>query len=158
MFACTHAKTRDTAHHTVERTWTSGSDCAHIPVFYFLRHLGESSNLSEPQCACVHSCSVMSNSSQHHGLYSLPVSSFHRIFSVKNTGAGCHFLLQGIFLTQGSNPCLLPLLHCRRIVLLLSLQGSPACQCIHLQNGVIINLYDCAEDLQKPLSSPSLAG
>ena len=29
----------------------------------------------------------------------------------KNTGVGCHFLLQGIFLTQGSNPhllCLLP--------------------------------------------------
>ena len=26
-------------------------------------------------------------------------------------GMGCHFLLQGIFLTQGSNPCLLHLLH-----------------------------------------------
>ena len=25
----------------------------------------------------------------------------------KNTGVGCHFLVQGIFLTQGSNPCLL---------------------------------------------------
>ena len=25
-------------------------------------------------------------------------------FSGKNAGAGCHFLLQGIFLTQGSNP------------------------------------------------------
>ena len=30
----------------------------------------------------------------------------------KNTGAGCHFLLQGIFLTQESNPHLLCLLHC----------------------------------------------
>ena len=29
----------------------------------------------------------------------------------KNTGVGCHFLLQGIFLTQGSNQCLLHLLH-----------------------------------------------
>ena len=29
----------------------------------------------------------------------------------KNTVLGCHFLLQGIFLTQGSNPCLLSLLH-----------------------------------------------
>ena len=28
----------------------------------------------------------------------------------KNTGVGCHFLLQGIFLTQGSNPGLLCLL------------------------------------------------
>ena len=31
-------------------------------------------------------------------------------FPGKNAGAGCHFLLQGIFLTQGSNPCLLHLL------------------------------------------------
>ena len=28
-------------------------------------------------------------------------------FPGKNTGGGCHFLLQGIFLTQGSNPSLL---------------------------------------------------
>ena len=27
-------------------------------------------------------------------------------FPGKNTGVGCHFLLQGIFLTQGSNPVL----------------------------------------------------
>ena len=31
----------------------------------------------------------------------------------KNTGVGCHLLLEGIFPTQGSNPCLL---HCRRIL------------------------------------------
>ena len=30
----------------------------------------------------------------------------------KNTGVGYHGLLQGIFLTQGLNPCLLCLLHC----------------------------------------------
>ena len=29
----------------------------------------------------------------------------------KNTGVGCHFLFQGIFLTQGSNPSLLCPLH-----------------------------------------------
>ena len=29
----------------------------------------------------------------------------------KNTGVGCHFLLQGIFPTQGLNPHLLHLLH-----------------------------------------------
>ena len=34
--------------------------------------------------------------------YSLLGSSVH--FSGKITGVGCHFLLQGIFLTQGSNP------------------------------------------------------
>ena len=32
-------------------------------------------------------------------------------FPGKNTGMGCHFLLQGIFPTQGSNPHLLHLLH-----------------------------------------------
>ena len=40
----------------------------------------------------------------------------------KDTGVGCHFLLQGIFLTQGSNPCL-P--HCRQTLYRLSRQGSP---------------------------------
>ena len=33
----------------------------------------------------------------------LPDSSVHGIFG-KNTGVGCHFPLQGIFLAQGSNP------------------------------------------------------
>ena len=36
-------------------------------------------------------------------------------FSDKNTGVGCHFLLQGIFPTQGSNP---GLPHCRQMLLL----------------------------------------
>ena len=35
---------------------------------------------------------------------------------------GCHFLHQGIFLTQGSNPSLL---HCRQTLYCLSQQGSP---------------------------------
>ena len=34
-------------------------------------------------------------------------------FPGKNTGVGCHFLLKGIFQTQGSN---LSLLHCRQIL------------------------------------------
>ena len=34
----------------------------------------------------------------------------------KNTGAGCHFLLQGLFPTQGSNLHLLRLLYCRHIL------------------------------------------
>ena len=40
----------------------------------------------------------------------------------KNTGAGSHSLLRGIFLTQGSNP---GFLHCRQILYHLSHQGSP---------------------------------
>ena len=39
----------------------------------------------------------------------------------KNTGVVCHSLLQGIFLTQGSNP---GLLHCRQILYHLSYPGS----------------------------------
>ena len=38
---------------------------------------------------------------------SLSGSSVHEDFPGKNTGVGCHFQLQGIFLTQGSNPHLL---------------------------------------------------
>ena len=34
----------------------------------------------------------------------------------KSTGVGCHFLLWGIFPAQRSNPRLLRLLHCRRIL------------------------------------------
>ena len=39
----------------------------------------------------------------------------------KSSGVGCHFLLQGFFLTQGSN---LGLLHCRQTLYRLSHQGS----------------------------------
>ena len=39
-----------------------------------------------------------------------------------NTGVVCHFLLQGIFLTQGLN---LLLLHCRQIVYPLSYLRNP---------------------------------
>ena len=40
-----------------------------------------------------------------------PGSFVHEDSPGKNTGVGCHFLLQGIFLTQGSNQHLLILLH-----------------------------------------------
>ena len=67
--------------------------------------------------ACLEICvravlghSVMSNSLQPHGLEPArllcPWS-----FLGKNTGVSCHFLFQRIFLTQGSNSCLLCLLH-----------------------------------------------
>ena len=80
-------------------------------------------------CVCIHTCvpvhehshSVMSNSLQPRGLQSArPICPWN--FPGKNAGVGCHFLLQGIFPTQGSNPCLLCLLqwqgdilyHCTR--------------------------------------------
>ena len=54
--------------------------------------------------------SVMSNSLRPRGLQ--PARLLCPLdFSGKNTGVGCHFLLQGIFTTQGLKPCLLCLLH-----------------------------------------------
>jgi len=58
----------------------------------------------------------MSDSLQPHGLYS-PWNS-----PDQNTGVGSFSFIQGIFLTQGSNP---GLLHCRWILYHLSHQGSP---------------------------------
>ena len=46
-------------------------------------------------------------------------------FQGKNTGADCHFLPQGIFLTQGLNLCLLWLLHWEADSLSLCLLGRP---------------------------------
>ena len=43
-------------------------------------------------------------------------------FPGKDTGVGCHFLLQGLFLTQGLNP---GLFHFRQIYYQLSYKGSP---------------------------------
>ena len=51
-----------------------------------------------------------------------PDPSVHGDSPGKKTGVGCHFLLQGIFLTQGLN---LGLLHCRQILHCLSHQRSP---------------------------------
>ena len=60
------------------------------------------------------SCSVVSNSLQSHGLS--PWNS-----PGLDTGVGDLSLLQGIFPTQGLNPCLL---HCRRFLYQLSHKGS----------------------------------
>ena len=51
-------------------------------------------------CVCV--CSEMPNSLLHYGLQPARLLCSWN-FPGKNTGAGFHFLLQGIFLTQGSN-------------------------------------------------------
>ena len=67
--------------------------------------------------------SVVFDTLRPHGLKSLPGSSVHGDSPGKNTGVGCHALLQGIVPTQGSNP---GLPHCRRILHHLSHQGSPS--------------------------------
>ena len=54
-------------------------------------------------------------------LFATPWTIAHQVppsmgFSRQDTGVSCHALLQGIFPTQGSNPCLLQLLHCKCIL------------------------------------------
>ena len=49
-------------------------------------------------------------------------SSVHGDSPGKNSGVGCHVLLQGVFPTQGSSP---GLLHCRWILYCLIYQGTP---------------------------------
>ena len=55
---------------------------------------------------------------------SLPGSSVHGESPGENTGVGCHALLQGMFPIQGSNLCLLCLLHWQAGSLPLAPQGS----------------------------------
>ena len=80
---------------------------------------------------CVLNRSVVSHSLGPHGLYYPPgglCPSWH--FPGKNTGVGCHFLLQRIFLTQGMNPHLLCLLHQQVDSLPLALPWKPSCPLI----------------------------
>ena len=66
----------------------------------------------------------------------------------KNTRVGCYSLLQGIFLTQGSNP---GLLHCRQIPYHLRHQGSPCNYLLQYIHSPFISypwlIYFASEDL-----------
>ena len=81
-------------------------------------------------CCCV-SGSFVSDCLQPHGLQ--PTRLLYPWSSPgKNTGVGCHSLLQMIFLTQRQNP---GLLHCRQILYLLRCQVSPYF-IIHLSKSI----------------------
>ena len=70
-------------------------------------------------CLVAHSCLTICNLMDCSPLG----SSVHGDSPGKNTGVGCHALLQTIFPTEGSNP---HLLHCRQILYLVAeLQGEP---------------------------------
>ena len=71
----------------------------------------------------MHVCSVVSDCVRPHGL--LPAGLLRPWDSLgKKTGVGCHFLLQGVFPTQGSNLSLLGLLHWQAASLPLRHLGS----------------------------------
>ena len=69
-------------------------------------------------------CSVVSDSLRPLGLKSARLLRPCN-FPGKNTAVGCYFFLQVIFLTQGSNPCLMCLLHWQVYSLPLNHLGSP---------------------------------
>ena len=77
------------------------------------------------------SCSGMPNSLQPHRLQPTRLLCPWD-FPGKTAGVGCHFLLQGIFPTQGSN---LGLPHCRQIFYRLSYKGSQHSQAINTVNA-----------------------
>ena len=82
----------------------------------------------------------------------LPGFSVRGVFPGKNTGVGCHFLLKGIFLTQGSNASLL---HCQVDSSPLNHLGSPyihnSARICTLQKNVVD--FKSIDDLQIVLVS-----
>ena len=80
-------------------------------------------------CVCVWTCAYAQAqyclTLGNHLDYSLIGSFVYGMFPGKNTGVGCHFLLQEIFLTQGLNRHLLCLLHWQMDSLSLAPPGKP---------------------------------
>ena len=83
--------------------------------------------------------------------YNPPGSSIHGNSPGKNTGVGCHALLQGIFPTQGSNPCLSCLLHWEEGSLPLAPSRKPNNPCY------LLLLAGWSQTLKKGKCVPQLA-
>ena len=82
-----------------------------LSLFFFIFYDWEPAIFQKHVCVCI-SCSVVANSLRLHGLQTTRLLCPWD-FPDKDTGVGCHVLLQWIFPTQGSNP---GLLHCRQIL------------------------------------------
>ena len=92
----------------------------HIVIYYFcIKENLRSIKYGLVFCVECVSHSVMSNSLQPHGLRHARLLCLWRSPG-QNTGVDCHFLLQGILPTQGSN---LGLPHCRQALYCLSHLG-----------------------------------
>ena len=91
-------------------TWRWKSKC--LVNKCLLGHSGTRGEMCLCVCVCVsvHAHLVMFNSLRPHGLQPARFLGPWN-FPGKNSGIGCHFLLQGIFLTQRSNLHLSCLLH-----------------------------------------------
>ena len=89
-------------------------------------------------CVCVCVCSVMSSSLQSHGLQPARLLCPWN-FPGKNTGVGCHFLLQGIFPTQGFILNVLHLLH--RQILYHCTTWEAICNTLYLKMNKTLNFH-----------------
>ena len=65
----------------------------------------------------------------------------------KDTWLGCHALLKGIFLTQGSNLCLLCLRHWQAGFSPLAPPGKPVCQTLHPKTAELNIILKCTRQL-----------
>ena len=81
-----------------QKTVRLPSSCVSPRDFYF-----QDSLFFLTRFSCMLSCSVVSNSLQPHGLQPTRLLCLWN-FPGKNTGVGCHFLLQGIFPHPGIEP------------------------------------------------------
>ena len=82
-----------------------------VPCTEVVRYLKQLTELKKHRWSWRWSWSVVSDSLWPYRLW--PTRLFHPCdFPGKSTGVGCHFLLQRIFPTQGSNP---GLPHCRHV-------------------------------------------
>ena len=96
-------------------------------------------------CICLHVCELIRVQ-----LFVAPGTVAAMLLSLwnfpgKNTRAGCHFLLQGIFLAQGSDLCLLCLLYWQAGSLLAEPPGKSwvyMCVCVHGIQYYVIALYN----------------
>ena len=87
--------------------------CKEVSLFY----LGQLCNRDHCNGVCSCKVSLVASYSCDPTDCSTPGSFVHGDSPGKNTGMGCHALLQGIFPTQGLNP---GFLHCRQILYHLS--------------------------------------
>ena len=88
-------------------------------------------------------------------LWCQPCNLLLLLFSLsRNTGVGYHFLLQGIFLTQGSNPNLLSFLHRQALPLreaLVSQFPAQGSNCIPCPGSSTLNCWTTREVLSLAL-------
>ena len=103
--------------------WLYGSPYCRISGSPKLVFLSSGGNVRDGRyCVCV--CSVMSCCLWPHGLKHIRLLC-PQDFPDKNTGVGCHFLLQRVFPPWGLNPYLLHLLHWQADSLPLEPPGKP---------------------------------